>query len=974
FNMRNKIINKEFVLKIILPTLLAFSIFTTLIFAVIIPSIKNYMLDDKRKMIKELTNSAWSVLDEFEKEVSDSVLTLADAQKDAITRIENMRYGDERKDYFWITDMHPNMIMHPYRKDLNNTNLSDYEDPTGKKLFIESVNVVEVNGEGYVDYMWQWKDDSTKIVPKLSFVKGFEKWGWIIGTGIYIEDVNEEISSLTKHLFYISFGILFVLGFILFFISKQSLIIESKRYNAEIKLKESETKYKTLVEASTDGLVMILDNSIIYSNQALMKMLGYEDNDVSGIELNKILCNNDKDQTSGIEYFKKIVSGTQPIEQYSAQLKKIDGSIIDVILYSSEISVGEKIGHAIIIKDVSTHKQVEDELDLNREKYLSLANSIKIGVFRSTWDSNTKIIEANSTAVNMLGYSKLEELKALNLLDLFHNSSDRENFTKKLIDYGTVKNSIIQIKRKDGSTSVVSISGVIVKASNDEPKYFDGTIDDITDRIKLEEERENLIVELQTSLRFLNQPVGHFVKHFVTCNMHLPIYKAAKLMTKEKFSAALVKTDTDEFVGIITDHDLRRRVVSENYNMGKPIFEVMSSPLVTISSNSLVFEAFLMMNENATRHLAVKNQDNEIIGIISSEELVTVQRHSTTYLRGEIEKAESVEELVAAHDKLPRLVKVLIDSGARSRIISQIITSIFEVITNKLISFAIAELGEPPVKFAFVALGSAGRKEQTLFSDQDTAIIYEDVTAESERSVHTYFHNFGTKISDWLNECGYVYCPGEAMAKNPKWCQSISKWKEYFHTWITNSDQQDLIDLSIFFDFRCIYGDSELTDQLQKYLFKTAEGQAGFFQHLTRNSLLHKPPVGLLGKIVLESKGKHPETFDIKSAIMPISDFSRIYALKHKVSNPNSLARLDGLLKKGIINKTTYEELKQAYNYLMQFRFKHQSEQIMENVPADNYINPNSLTQIEQKTLKNIFTQILSIQKKLSYDFTGEAI
>ena len=107
---------------------------------------------------------------------------------------------------------------------------------------------------------------------------------------------------------------------------------------------------------------------------------------------------------------------------------------------------------------------------------------------------------------------------------------------------------------------------------------------------------------------------------------------------------------------------------------------------------------------------------------------------------------------------------------------------------------------------------------------------------------------------------------------------------------------------------------------------------------------------------------------------MPISDFSRIYALKNKVSNPNSLARLDGLLKKGIINKNTYEELKQAYNYLMQLRFKHQSEQIMENVSADNYINPNSLTQIDQKTLKNIFTQILSIQKKLSYDFTGEAI
>lgn len=160
----------------------------------------------------------------------------------------------------------------------------------------------------------------------------------------------------------------------------------------------------------------------------------------------------------------------------------------------------------------------------------------------------------------------------------------------------------------------------------------------------------------------------------------------------------------------------------------------------------------------------------------------------------------------------------------------------------------------------------------------------------------------------------------------------------------------------------------------RKHLFKSADGQAGFFQHLAKNSLLHKPPVGLLGKIVVESRGEHQETFDIKAATMPISDFSRIYALKNRLNNLNSLDRLDGLLKKGIINKTTNEEMKQAYNNLMQIRFRHQSDQIIKDKTADNHINPNSLTQIEQKTLKNIFSQILSIQKKLSYDFSGDAI
>ena len=970
--MKNKFINKNFVLRIILPTLLVFSIFTTLIFALIIPSIKDYMLNDKREMIRELTNSAWSVLDKFGSNTPDSSSLILDAQKKAIKQIENMRYGSERKDYFWITDMHPNMIMHPYRTDLNNRDLSNYIDPTGKKVFKESVSVVEMEGEGYVDYMWQWKDDSTNIVHKLSFVKGFEKWGWIIGTGIYIEDVNEEISSLTSNLFYISLGILFLLGFILFFIGRQSLLIESKRYNATLKLKESETKYKALVDASTDGLVMMLDGYLIYSNNAILKMLGYEEENISVAELNRVLCENDI--SSGTEYFKKLVSGNLPQEQQSAQLKRIDNNLIDVIFYSSKISIGEKIGYTIIIKDVSTHKQVEEELDINKERYLTLANSIKIGVFRAIWDSNGKIVEANPSAADILGYGTKEELCAIGFFDLFQNTDDKKYFTQKLLNDGSVKNSIVQTKQKDGSISMISISAILEKDSNDNSQYINGTIDDISDRITLEEERENLIVELQTSLRFLNQPIGNFVKHFVSCNIQLPINRVAKLMTKEKFSAALVKTDSNEFIGIITDQDIRRRVVSENLNTDRPIYEVMSSPLISIHESSLVFEAFSIMNENASHHLAVKNNDNEIIGIISSEELVTVQRHSTTYLRREIENANSVDELISAHDKLPRLVKMLVDSGTRSRIIAQIVTSIFDTIAEKLISFAIAELGEPPAKFTFLALGSVGRKEQTLISDQDNAIIYENVSPDLEKLTHTYFYEMGTKVCDCLNECGYEYCPGEAMAKNPKWCQPISKWKEYFHTWITNSDQQDLIDISIFFDFRSLYGNSELSDELRSFIFETSDGQAGFFQQLAKNSLVHRPPVGLLGKIMVESKGEHQETFDIKSAIMPISDFARIYSLKKRVNNPNSLERLEGLLKKGVINKNTYEELKQAYNYLMQLRFKHQSEQIIKNVCADNYINPNELTQIEQKTLKNIFSQILSIQKKLSYDFTGEAI
>jgi len=156
------------------------------------------------------------------------------------------------------------------------------------------------------------------------------------------------------------------------------------------------------------------------------------------------------------------------------------------------------------------------------------------------------------------------------------------------------------------------------------------------------------------------------------------------------------------------------------------------------------------------------------------------------------------------------------------------------------------------------------------------------------------------------------------MAKNPKWTQPLDQWVDYFHQWIANSSQQDLIDISIYFDFRHIYGDVKLVDELRTKLSKHTEGQAGFYQHLTKNCLLHKPPVGILGKLLLESKGEHAETFDIKLATMPIIDFARIYGLKNNLQDTNTLERLQTLMKKGIITKTSYGEIVQAYNFLMQ--------------------------------------------------------
>ena len=215
--MSNKVIRKFF-FSIIVPSILTILLFITSIYVILIPSFEKNMMNKKKEMIRELTNTAWSLIKEYDDEYKDSLITLEEAQRLAAKKIGKMRYGSEGKDYFWITDMKPAMIMHPYRPELNNSMLDDYTDPQGVRLFIEAVKVVKTMDEGFINYMWQWKDDSTQIVPKLSYVKGFENWGWIIGTGIYLDDVQAEIGALKERLTKISLLISTIIILILAFI------------------------------------------------------------------------------------------------------------------------------------------------------------------------------------------------------------------------------------------------------------------------------------------------------------------------------------------------------------------------------------------------------------------------------------------------------------------------------------------------------------------------------------------------------------------------------------------------------------------------------------------------------------------------------------------------------------------------------------------------------------------------------------
>lgn len=227
-SFRDKLSN-SISIRIGLPALLTLVLFVTAIFFFILPALEESFLARKREMIRELTESAWSILATCEGWEKEGVMSRKEAQDRAVAQIRNLRYGPENKDYFWINDMVPRMVMHPYRSDLDGRDVSNFQDPRGKRLFVAFVQVVRKQGAGYVDYMWQWKDDPGKIVPKLSYVKGFEPWHWIIGTGIYIEDVHAEIALFRRKLSTVSAGILLVVSLLAFYIIRQTVLAERMR-------------------------------------------------------------------------------------------------------------------------------------------------------------------------------------------------------------------------------------------------------------------------------------------------------------------------------------------------------------------------------------------------------------------------------------------------------------------------------------------------------------------------------------------------------------------------------------------------------------------------------------------------------------------------------------------------------------------------------------------------------------------------
>ena len=935
----------RFAARIILPTATAIALFIVSIFALIIPRLERTLLERKKEMIRELTNSAVSMLAEYAADEQAGRLRREEAQGAAAAHLRGLRYSG--KDYFWITDLHPTMIMHPYRPELEGQDVSGYADANGVKVFVEFVKAVREREEGYVEYLWQWMDDSQRIVPKLSFVKRFPPWDWVVGTGVYLEDVNAEIGRVTGSLIRLCAGITVVLALLLVFVAQQSLAVERRRRRAEGALRESHERYRALVEASGEGLVVVLDGACAFANKSFQRMLGYTEAELALHGLADLVRPYEGEEAEVRAFLAALAR--LPAEAEPPALECVlagrGGRTVDAVLTASPIRLADREGAVLTVKDVSAGRRVETGPG---GELAALWQEAEVGMFRAAWGRRAFILDANPAARRLFGIT--DDGPQVNLFSLIAEAREAERLFADLTDSGAVRERELTLARPDGATVTVWLSAALTRG--EDVRRLEGLARDVTQLARREKRREELIAELESSSLFLSQPVQPLAREVPVVGLESPIRAAASRLTRERADCALVAGPTGDPVGILTDRDLRERVIAAGADPQGPVREIMSSPLLWVSAGSLVYEAVLRMRDREINHLLVRDSAGRTLGVVRSRDLLQLQRQSPALLSREIAAARSVEEAADARGTLVELVRGLLQSGAGPRSVCRVFSSASDLIVQKLVELAGQELGEPPSSFAFLALGSAGREEPTPGSDQDNALLFSG--GEDQESARRYFLALGQKVCGWLAAMGVPPCPGGAMAGNPSWCATLQEWESYFARWVRLPEPRELLDFNIFFDLRAAAGNRDLVDRLHGTIAGLLAENPPFFLHHARDALQRRLPS-------LPKGG----SFDTKEAMAPIVSFARLYALRHGVRAVNTCERLEELRDRGGMDRRTCENVTQSYTLLLRLRLASQLE------GRGNLVDLSVLPHGEQTLLREAVDQLALLAKRIGYDFLG---
>ena len=448
----------------------------------------------------------------------------------------------------------------------------------------------------------------------------------------------------------------------------------------------------------------------------------------------------------------------------------------------------------------------------------------------------------------------------------------------------------------------------------------------------------------------------------ITCAPETPIRDAAAEMHKAHISSICI-TDTEAFRGIVTLRDMTGRVVATGADTSGPISTVMSETRLTLGPKSLVTDVLHLMVERGIGHVPIVD-GSDLLGIVTQTDLTRALAMSSADLVGRVAKAEDAAGMALATAEIPHLLVQLVEAGNRHEVITRLITDIADTATRRLLALAEAKFGPAPVPYLWLACGSQGRQEQTGVSDQDNCLILSDTATESDMP---YFAALAKFVSDGLDTCGYFYCPGDMMATNPRWCQPLHIWKDYFAGWIEKPDPEAQMLASVMFDLRPIGGDEALFDDLREGTLERASKNSIFTAHMISNSLKHQPPLGLLRGLATIRSGEHRHQLDLKhNGVVPVVDLGRIYVLQGRLTPVNTRARLEAARAAGVLSNAGAADLLDAYDLIAMTRLHHQAAQVKAGKKPDNYLAPATLSDFERSHLRDAFVVVKTMQSAVA--------
>lgn len=468
----------------------------------------------------------------------------------------------------------------------------------------------------------------------------------------------------------------------------------------------------------------------------------------------------------------------------------------------------------------------------------------------------------------------------------------------------------------------------------------------------------------------LNTRLGELaMRHPVTCSPDTPLREAVTLMHEQQVGSIVIVDEHKAPLGIFTLRDLRQVVADGTSDFNQAIDGHMTQAPFFLSPDHSAFDAAIAMTERHIAHVCLV-KDQRLCGVVSERDLFSLQRVDLVHLARTIRNAPRVENLVAIRGEIGQLVERMLAHGASSTQITHIITLLNDHTVCRVIELTLADKGDPGVPFSWLCFGSEGRREQTLFTDQDNGILFDAKDAAEAAAIRGRLLPLAQQINQSLALCGFSLCKGNIMAGNPELCLSRAEWARRFGAFIREATPENLLGSSIYFDLRVVWGDEQGCEQLRQGILDQVADNRLFQRMLAENALRQRPPVGRFRDFVLTRKGGEKATLDLKvQGLTPFVDGARLLALANGVHAINTLERLRQLVDKEVIEPLDGAAYEEAYHFIQQTRMQQHQLQSRENQAYSNRVDPDSLNHLYRRILRESLRQAQRLQSSLTFRY-----